>query len=227
MEAGCPVRHQLYAGRVGEEPVPGPLTGKMGKIYYILGPSASGKDTIYRRLLQEAPTLGTMIPYTTRPMRDGEEEGREYFFTDEENLEKLRKADRVIEERCYATQYGPWYYFTVDDGRVDLQERSYLCIGTLESFQKVRDRFGKDRVLPLYIDLDAGERLQRALTRERMQEKPGYEEMCRRFLADSRDFSEEKIREAGICRRFINDELDRCIREIREYMGQTQQEKGR
>ncbi len=61
-------------------------------------------------------------------------------------------------------------------------------------------------------------RLQRALDREKAQENPRYQEMCRRFLADCEDFSDIKIEEAGIRRSFYNDDLDRCISEIREYM---------
>ena len=44
----------------------------MGKIYYIMGKSASGKDTIYKRLIKELPELGIVRMYTTRPIRDGE-----------------------------------------------------------------------------------------------------------------------------------------------------------
>ena len=44
----------------------------MGKIYYVMGKSASGKDTIYKRLVKELPELGTVRMYTTRPIRDGE-----------------------------------------------------------------------------------------------------------------------------------------------------------
>ena len=166
----------------------------MGKIFYIVGKSCSGKDTIYRRLLKEGAgekALFTAVPYTTRPMRDGERDGREYFFTDEAGLEKLRAQGKVIEERKYMTWYGPWYYFTADDGQIDLNGKNYVMIGTLESFLAVRDYFGGERVFPVYVELDDGERLQRALDRERAQDVPKYEEMCRRFLADSEDFSEE------------------------------------
>ncbi|HJC57452.1 MAG TPA: guanylate kinase [Candidatus Eisenbergiella intestinipullorum] len=190
----------------------------MGKIFYIAGKSSSGKDTIYRRLLKEGAgqtPLFTAVPYTTRPMRDGEMNGREYFFTDEAELEKLRSQGRVIEERKYMTWYGPWYYFTADDGQIDLRGKNYLMIGTLESFMAVKKYFGEGRVIPIYIELDDGERLQRALNRERAQETPKYEEMCRRFLADAEDFSEEKIREAGIGRRFYNGELEECLAQIR------------
>lgn len=147
--------------------------------------------------------------------------GREYFFTDEAGLEKLRESGRVIEERVYHTYHGPWYYFTVDDGQLDLTKRDYLMIGTLESFLAIRKYVGGGSIVPLYIEVDDGERLQRALDRERKQEKPKYEEMCRRFLADCEDFSEEKIAEAGIEKRFQNNSLKMCLEEVKEYIRQT------
>ena len=61
-----------------------------------------------------------------------------------------------------------------------------------------RDYFGEDRVVPFYIDLDPGERLQRALDRERQHLRPKYAEMCRRFLADEKDFAPEKLEAAGL-----------------------------
>ena len=69
--------------------------------------------------------------------------------------------------------------------------------------------------MPIYIEVEDGERLSRALNRERMQESPKYEELCRRFLADAKDFSEEKLNEAGITRRFVNQDLDETEEEIR------------
>ena len=61
-------------------------------------------------------------------------------------------------------------------------------------------------------------RLSRALERERMQKEPKYKEMCRRFLADCDDFSEEKLRNAGIDRRFVNEDINTCLEEIREWI---------
>jgi len=83
--------------------------------------------------------------------------------------------------------------------------------------------FGQETVIPLFIELDDGERLFRALCRERGQSSPRYEEMCRRFLADAKDFSEENIRLAGVEKRFVNEDLENCIREcsmeIERYIG--------
>ena len=47
---------------------------------------------------------------------------------------------------------------------------------------------------------------------------PKYDEMCRRFLADSADFSKEKVKSAGIETVFVNDDLEVCIAKVREYV---------
>ena len=194
----------------------------MGKIFYIMGKSSSGKDTIYRKLQEsENLKLGRLVLYTTRPIRDGEKEGQEYHFVDEAKYFEFDKAEKVIEARTYQTVYGPWTYFTADDGQVDLENADYLGIGTLESYVKMREYYGKENVCPVYIEVEDGERLARALKRERGQEIPRYEEMCRRFLADQEDFSEEKIAAAGITRKFQNVDLEECVEEIAEYIRQA------
>lgn len=191
----------------------------MGKIVYLLGRSSSGKDTIYKKIMEQTEIMfHTVVLYTTRPIRDGEKEGVEYHFTDEAGFQELKQAGKVIEDRTYNTIQGLWRYFTVLEGMLSLDKYDYLMIGTLESYIKTREYLGEDKIIPLLIDLDDGERLQRALDRERTQEVPQYEEMCRRYLADVKDFSEEKIAEAGIEKRFINDDLERCYKEIMEYL---------
>ena len=191
----------------------------MGKIFYIMGKSASGKDTIYRRLIGEKEFgLRTLIPYTTRPMRSGEENGKDYFFTDEAGLRRLQDEKKVIELRTYQTVLGPWHYFTVDDGQVNLAEYDYLMVGTLESYRTLRDYYSAENVVPIYIVVDDGLRLQRALDRERAQDEPKYAELCRRFLADEADFSEEKLAEVGIEKRFENTALEKCLEEIRAFV---------
>ena len=193
----------------------------MGKIFCLMGKSASGKDTIYRQLLlSEDLKLKKIVPYTTRPIREREKDGVQYFFVDEQKLNDLKAAGRIIECRSYNTVHGVWYYFTVADDQVDLDNNDYLIIGTPESFISTRDYYGADRVIPIYIELDDGVRLQRALNRENGQKEPRYEEMCRRFLADAEDFSEERLSEAGIesDNRFPNDDLAVCISNISEYI---------
>ena len=181
-----------------------------------MGKSASGKDTIYNHLLQQKD-LGLLpyVGYTTRPIRAGEQDGVEYYFTTKEDLDRFEQEGSLIECRVYHTVYGDWYYYSVDSDKVNLSQNDYLYIGTLESYVKMRDYYGADKIIPIYIELDDGVRLERALNRERQQKEPGYAEMCRRFLTDSEDFSEENLKKAGIERRFDNTDLETCIREIR------------
>ena len=198
----------------------------MGKIFYIMGKSSSGKDSIYRKLEStEEFGLKRLVIYTTRPIRDGEKEGREYYFTDENKLEEFRRTGKLIEARTYETVYGPWIYFTADDGQVSAGNDNYLGIGTLESYEKLKAYYGAEYVIPIYIQVEDGERLQRALLREREQDNPKYEELCRRFLADQKDFSEENIQKTGIKLRFTNDNLELCVKNIINYINSFSQTK--
>ena len=191
----------------------------MGNIYCLMGKSASGKDTIYNRLLaMEKLHLRRVVPYTTRPMRSGETDGQTYVFCTEQQVADFEAAGKIIELRAYHTVYGIWKYFTADDGQICLAESDYLMIGTLEAYEQIRDYFGMDKVCPVYVEVDDGLRLQRALDRERAQDQPKYAEMCRRFLADEEDISEENLERAGITKRFQNTYLDQVTQEIASYM---------
>lgn len=195
----------------------------MGKIFYIMGKSSSGKDTIYKRLLEDKGLdLCNIVLYTTRPMRQGEQPGREYHFVKEESFREFQDQGKIIEARTYQTVYGPWIYFTADDGQIRLEKKNYLGIGTLESYMNMKKYYGKENVFPLYIEVEDGERLKRAIRREELQPEPKYAEMCRRFLADEEDFSEENLKKAGILRRFHNTELESCVNELKNCIQKLQ-----
>lgn len=187
----------------------------MNRIFYIMGKSATGKDTIFKELLSRRPMLRTVVPYTTRPIREGETHGVEYFFTTESELAAFMAAGKVIERRTYQTVMGPWHYFTVDDGQFCSGESDdFLMIGTLESYGELREYFGEEALCPIYIEVPDGLRLYRAAAREAAQKNPNFREVCRRYLADEDDFSEENLRSLGIKEKFLNINLERCLEEI-------------
>ncbi len=195
----------------------------MGKIFCLMGKSASGKDFIYRSLLErEELHLKHAVPYTTRPIRIREVDGESYFFCTDEEAREMERDGKVIEMRAYDTACGIWKYFTADDGQIDLGRDDYLMIGTLESYEKIRDYFGAEHVCPIYIWVEDGERLSRALRRERKQEEPKYAEMCRRYLADEQDFSEEKLNAAGIDVSFENREKEQIVADVGQYIEEIQ-----
>lgn len=186
----------------------------MGKIYYMMGKSSSGKDTLFKEIKKRIPELRTVTLYTTRPVREGEKNGIEYFFVTADTLDIYMQEGKVVELRTYNTIHGAWKYATIDDGQVDFGICDYLMMGTLQSYEKIREYYGEENVVPVYVEVEDGERLARALAREREQEHPRYAELCRRFLADTEDFSEEHLKAAGITRRYYNDDRDRCLEEI-------------
>lgn len=187
----------------------------MGRIYYLLGKSATGKDTLYKEILKRRPKLRTVTMYTTRPIREGETDGVEYFFTDREELERQLASGKVIESRTYQTIAGSWTYYTVDDGQFNVaDDESCLMIGTLESYEKMCTYFEAGKMVPVYIEVPDGIRLLRAVKREENQKKPNYREVCRRYLADEKDFSEENLERLGVTKRYQNTDMEICVEEI-------------
>lgn len=190
---------------------------RMGKLFILMGKSATGKDTIFKELVKNKHfPLNIVIPYTTRPIREGEKNGVEYFFVSNEEYHRFEKEKKIIESREYNTVHGIWRYFTVYDQQINLDKKNYIMINTLEGYRQIRDYFGGNAVVPIYIQVEDGLRLTRALQREREQKEPKYAELCRRFLADAEDFSQEKLRNAGIETYYENIEISYCIKEILE-----------
>ena len=191
----------------------------MNHIFYIMGKSSSGKDTFFRRAVSELG-LKPIVLYTTRPIRDNEKDGREYHFVDRAKFDEMIENGMVIEKRVYDTIYGEWIYFTAVDS-ISLDSGSCIGIGTLESYLEIKEHFGGDTVIPIYIEVADDIRLIRAIERERTQSVPKYTELCRRFIADSEDFSEDKLSEAGIDVRFDNSgEQEKCFSEIKRYISE-------
>lgn len=188
------------------------------KIIYLMGKSSSGKDTIFN-ILRERLDVNLYVMYTTRPKRKGEIEGETYNYISDEKMKSYiegKEENKLVEFRTYQTVYGPWTYATIADEQFN-SEKDILTLGTLESYMKMKEYF-KEQIVPIYIEVDDGIRLQRALSREMEQNEPKYAELCRRFLEDSKDFSDKNIKEAGIEKRFQNIDLEKCVKEIIEFI---------
>ena len=127
----------IKAKRIQALWIQGLNTGEhMGRIYCIMGRSASGKDTVYRELKKRFPELSTYVMYTTRPMREGEIDGISYHFITDRELSEFEEKGRLIEKRVYHTVLGDWSYATVDDGQIELSHRDYLMLTTPEAFSR-------------------------------------------------------------------------------------------
>ncbi len=198
------------------------LTEKiMNKLICLMGKSCTGKDTIYKKLLQD-PELDIRVlkPCTTRPRRLNEKEGIEYNFVSEEEYESFKNSGMILEERSYDTACGIWRYFTLKDKELMESDDTYIYIGTLEAYDSLKNGLGEEKLIPVYIEVNDSIRIDRAVHREKKQAEPKFTEMCRRFIADTEDFSEDKLKAAGISpdSRFNNEVLEECLSDIKAYI---------
>ena len=79
----------------------------MGRIFCVMGKSASGKDSIFKELMHDKSLkLKNIVPYTTRPIRDGEQDGKDYIFCTEADVQRLESENKIIELREYNMESG-------------------------------------------------------------------------------------------------------------------------
>ena len=185
----------------------------MGKIFLIMGPSSSGKDTIYKELKNLYPEFKEIILYTNRPIRENEKDGIDYNFVSLDKINEMEKNNEILEKRKYNTVHGLWVYATAKTN-IDLANNNYIGINTLDGYESLK-KYYKDDIIPLYIHVEDGIRLRRALDREDKQENPKYAEMCRRYLADINDFNVDRLLDLEIDKLYDNSkDMETCINEI-------------
>jgi guanylate kinase len=81
-------------------------TSRPGVLYVVSSPSGGGKGTLIRRMLAVVPDLSYSVSYTTRAPRNGEVNGREYFFVNREKFQAMVASDAFLE---WANVHGNLY----------------------------------------------------------------------------------------------------------------------
>jgi len=77
-----------------------------GHLFVISAPSGAGKTSLVKAIMKEAKQMQTSVSYTTRPMRDGEVNGKDYHFVDREKFIDMRDANDFLE---YAEVFDNFY----------------------------------------------------------------------------------------------------------------------
>ena len=150
------------------------------EIIALFGESGAGKDTIQKWIVNNFPEVNGIVSCTTRPMRENEKEGIDYFFLNPTDFaEKVLNGDMIE-----ATSFRDWFYGTP----IEALKKDKINVGVF-NIQGIDCLLQDSRLIvkPIHIFATDKERLIRSLNRE---EKPDCEEICRRFLADKKDFSE-------------------------------------
>ena len=166
------------------------------KILALFGKSASGKDTIQNWIIKSFPQLtNKIVSCTTRPPREGEQEGVDYFFlSDEQFAEKVLNGSMLE-----ATSFREWFYGT----SLDQLDKNKINIGVFNvaGIECILED-SRLEVIPVWVYASGKTRLLRSLQRE---SDPDCAEICRRYMADDNDFNDIDFEYIG----WINEDNER------------------
>ena len=185
------------------------MSTKRIPIIALFGKSGSGKDTLQSALCSDKNyNYHKIVSATTRPPRDYEQEGVDYYF-----LTEIEFAQKIIDlEMLEATSFRDWFYGTP----LSSLDPDKINIGVFNP-QGIRCLLDDDRldVIPVYVLASDKTRMLRALNRE---DQPDVSEIARRYLKDNEDFSgvedefdyycfynEEECTDDVLTHRFFND----------------------
>lgn len=167
----------------------------------LCGKSSCGKDTLEKMLKQSG--FEPIVSTTTRPMREGEVEGREYYFVSREQFLAKLDAGQMLEYRSYDTTVGgvpdTWYYG--NEYRELDAAKAYVTILDLEGAKAFRKAYG-DQCFVVYIQAGDAQRTEWA----KMRGSFDSQEWHRRMLADKEDFAMNKVSE--VCDQIIVNDKD-------------------
>ena len=160
------------------------------KIVILMGMSGCGKDKI-RTILEEDYGYENIVTYTSRPMRENELYGIDYYFISKKEFKDMINNNEMIEYRNYETNlYGnvdTWFYGVK---KFELQDNTnYVIVIDLTGAENIINYFGKENCIPIYITANDDIREKRAKERGSFDKA----EWDRRLIADYKDFSFTKL----------------------------------
>lgn len=179
-------------------------------VLIICGESAAGKDTILKSLKQFG--FEDIVSYTTRPIREGEQQDKEYHFIEKEKFLEMMHNEEFAETRYYNTLFNgvpdTWYYGLAKKDLV-LDGSRKVCIVDPIGAKQIIDSVGAQNCLCVYIETDENTRLARAVERGSFSE----EEWNRRQVDDKKRFTTE----------FFMNYVDLCINNNGSLLDTTKQ----
>lgn len=193
-------------------------------LFYLCGRSGSGKDSVRKRLLKLNPNIKLIVPYTTREMRVGEQEGVEYFFMDNDKFFENEKAGKLLDYKTY-------HVFNSKDKAVDHHygypkpiDPISILTGPWDAYVDIRNKnpdTEEFKLIPIYITPEHEyELLYRVIKRESRNNPPKFREVARRFCADQEVYPkiEEMKSIIGEENVIININLDDSVTSINDLI---------
>lgn len=193
-----------------------PLNKRKPKIILMLGKSASGKDTAIK-YLTKIEGISPLVSYTTRPIRENEQDGIDYKFISDEQFLKMEKNKEFMEKREYNTLFNNkkavWRYgISLDD--VMNSKDILITAVDIDGYYHFLKQFRREELLVIYIDSDKNTRKQRAKQRGSFSES----EWNRRLKDDEEKFEYYNVKKVIDYIITNNDSLEDFYKELTKIL---------
>lgn len=168
----------------------------MYKVIALIGEAGAGKDSLMQAILELQPSLHEIVSCTTRPKREGEVHGVNYFYYTPEQFGEMVLRDEMLE----CTVFNDWFYGTsYDSVRSDCVNIGVFNPAGVEAMEARGD-------VDLYVIWVTARKKTRLLRQLNREEDPDVDEVIRRYRADQLDFAEFEIHAPTTV--VFNDETD-------------------
>lgn len=178
---------------------------RRGLLIVLSSPSGAGKSTIARLLLDADHSISMSVSATTRPMRPGEKDGRDYHFVDEAQFQAMVEGNEFAE---YATVFDHRYGTPARPVRAAIEEgRDILFDIDWQGASQLEERMAQDLVTIFLLPPSMGE-LERRLVARGTDRDSVIAERMRRAAGEIEHWGEYDYV-------LVNDDMDRCLAEVR------------
>lgn len=184
------------------------LGQQAGKLILILGPSGSGKGTVFKALRQNHPDFVFPLSCTTRDPRPGEKDGEVYHFVTKEEFQARMAADEFLE---WAVVHGQNYYGTLKEEILKpLREgKTVIREVDVQGLRSIRDLIPDEHLCSIFLTVDGWETLRnRILKRSALPE----EELERRRQSFMKEMEWQK--ECDLVIVSIEGEIEKLINDV-------------
>ena len=179
-------------------------TKKTGELIIVSGTTCAGKDTVVKKILEKNKNVCKSTSYTSRPIRPGEVDGKNYYFVTKEEFEEKIKNDDFLEYAC--VQYGA-YYGTPKKEVIDLlnEGKDVILVIDVQGAEILKEKYPE--TLLIFILAPSMTEIKKRLIARGTETKS---QIIERFKTAYNEINEVNKYNYVV----VNDDLDSCVEKV-------------